>query len=74
VYNCPSSGYQTCTNDFIAQAQCVSSSSLLVDNNVMAQAYSNGNCVKTANQDASEPHAAAAAAAAGCWPPPLPSS
>jgi hypothetical protein len=41
---------------------------------VMAQAYSNGNCVKTANQDASEPHAAAAAAAAGCWPPPLPSS
>ncbi len=57
VYNCPNTSYQTCTNDYNALGVCINSAGLLVDSNTMAQTYSNGNCRKSANQDASGWHA-----------------
>ncbi len=66
VYNCPSASYQTCTNDFMAQGQCLTSSSMLVESALMAQAYSNGACIKTANQDASESLPCSLPPAASC--------
>jgi hypothetical protein len=53
VYNCPGPTWQTCTNDYNALGECVDSANLLVDANLIAQTYANGNCRKSANQDVS---------------------
>jgi hypothetical protein len=52
IYNCPSSSYQTCTNDFMAMGVCVTG--FLTEGQLMAHAFSNGNCMKPANAVACE--------------------
>jgi hypothetical protein len=52
IYNCNSSNYQTCTNDFKALGVCTTG--MLTDGQLMAQTYSNGDCEALVNADASE--------------------
>jgi hypothetical protein len=53
------SGYQTCTNDFMARGVC--SVGMLTDGVLMTQAYTNGHCTAPANADTGEPLLAPAA-------------